>query len=130
VNSQQRKDTVRRLCQAWLACDPDAALAAMADNVAWLVPGNEQFPPKHGKAAIREHIAGIRTVAPEGFSSEFHKIHDSGDSIIVELTVKGPVANGRYYHNEYCIVFDIPNEKVECLRFYTDFAKVAAVFRS
>jgi ketosteroid isomerase-like protein len=43
---------------------------------------------------------------------------------------RGRVTNGRHYENQYCVIFDMPCDKIEEMRFYTDFAKVVAAFRS
>src|SRR5205807_10262051 len=56
-------------------------------------------------------------------SSEVRKVYCDGDTVIVELTNRGKVSNGKNYENEYCFVFELENDKIRRIREYVDTQK-------
>ena len=48
------------------------------------------------------------------------KIYCDGDTVIVEMTNRGKVANGKDYENEYCFIFEIEAGKIRRVREYVD----------
>lgn len=124
-----RAEVVKRMWTAWCAGDLETALAAMADDITWTIPGNRQVSGRHqGKHEMRGLFAEVQAMFPGGLRVDFHKLHTTDDSVVAEMTIKGPAFNGRYYENAYCIVFEIAKDKVQAGRVYVDMAEVAKVF--
>lgn len=125
----QRAEIVRKMWTAWCAGDLETALSCMSDEITWTIPGNRDVSgSRRGKDAMRKLFAEVRGMFPTGLAVDFHKFHTTSESVAAEMTISGPAFNGKRYENEYCIVFDIPKDKVEHGRVYVDMSKVATVF--
>ena len=68
-------------------------------------------------------MAGIGSVFPEGMKSEITRAYATDDAVILELTNRGKVNNGKFYENEYCFVFELENGKIRRIREYVDTQK-------
>jgi ketosteroid isomerase-like protein len=114
---------------AWCAGDLETALDAMADDISWTIPGDRNVSGRRqGKHAMRELFKEVHGLFPNGLQVDFHKLHTSGDSVVAEMTIKGPAFNGKHYENAYCIAFDITKDKIQNGRVYVDMSEVAKVF--
>jgi len=126
MTADQKKELVTK---TWLALgrgDIEAAFANMDHNVSWLVPGNMTTSGvKKGKDEILKFMSGVGAVFPEGMKIEIRRTYCDGDTVIVELTNRGKVSNGKQYENEYCFVFELENGKVRRIREYVDTQKFA-----
>lgn len=132
MSTEQNKELVKNTWAAIGKGDIKAAFANMSDNVSWLVPGNTPGVSglKRGKDEILKFISGVGTLFPEGLQSEFRKVHADGDTVIVELTNRGKVSNGKSYENEYCFVFELENGKIRRIREYVDTQKAKEILFS
>ena len=57
--------------------------------------------------------------------SELRRVYCDGDTVLIEMTNRGKLFNGRDYENEYCFVFEIEGGKNRRVREYVDTQKVA-----
>jgi len=125
----QRAEIVRKMWTAWCAGDLQTALDNMSDEITWTIPGNRDVSgSRQGKDAMRKLFADVQGMFPQGLKVDFHKFHTTNESVAAEMTISGPAFNGNRYENEYCIIFDIPKDKIEHGRVYVDMSKVATVF--
>ncbi len=96
MSSGYNKDLVRRTWQAFLEHDVEAALANMADDVVWLIPGRMELSgAKHGKDEIRR----LRSHIPEIFTElhpEIRGIYEDGDTGVMELAAWGGCETARF----------------------------------
>lgn len=125
MSIEQNKQVVTAAWQALTKGDLEGALSRMSEEVSWLVPGNlpNVSGVKKGKQAIREFTGGIGRAFPEGLQTEIRRAYGEGDTVIVELTNRGKVANGKFYENEYCFVFELEGGKIRRIREYVDTQK-------
>ncbi len=124
MNSEEKKAFVVSTWNAFGTGDIKAAFANMADNVSWLVPGNMPTSGlKRGKEEILKFMSGVSQAFPEGMKIEIRKTYCDGDTVILELTNRGKVSNGKNYENEYCFVFELENDKIRRIREYVDTQK-------
>jgi len=125
MTSEQNKEMVKATWTAFGKGDIKTAFANMADNVSWLIPGNIPGTSgvKRGKDEILKFMSGIGTVFPEGLQSEITRAHATDDAVILELTNRGKVSNGKFYENEYCFVFELEGGKIRRIREYVDTQK-------
>ena len=125
MTAEEKKTLVVSTWTAFGKGDIKAAFANMDDNVSWLVPGNAPGVSgvKKGKEEILKFMSGVGDVFPEGIKSEIRRTYCDGDTVIVELTNRGKVKNGKQYENEYCFVFELENGKVRRIREYVDTQK-------
>ncbi len=128
MSAESNKELVRKTWTAFAKGDMKTAFAGMDDNVSWLVPGNTPASGVHrGKDAIMKFVSGIGQVFPEGLQSEIKRAYADGDTVILELTNKGKVSNGKFYENEYCFVFELENGKIRRIREYVDTQKAKEI---
>ena len=129
MSSEQNKEMVKATWLAFAKGDIKTAFANMADNVSWLIPGNIPGTSgvKRGKDEILKFMAGMGTVFPEGLQSDITRAHATDDAVILELTNRGKVNNGKFYENEYCFVFELENGKIRRIREYVDTQKAKEI---
>ena len=122
---EQNKTLVTETWNALVKGDVKAAFANMSDEVSWLIPGNLPVSGlKKGKPGILEFLRGAAKLFPGGLKSEIRRVYADGDVVIIELTNRGKLANGRDYENEYCFIYEIEGGKIRRVREYVDTQKV------
>jgi ketosteroid isomerase-like protein len=132
MTAQEKKELVTRTWDAIGKGDIKGAFANMSDDVSWLVPGNLPGVSglKRGKDEILKFMSGVGDTFPEGLQSEIRKVHCDGDTVVVELTNRGKVRNGKQYENEYCFVFELEDGKIRRIREYVDTQKAREILFS
>ena len=132
MSAEQNKEMVKATWTAFAKGDMKTAFGNMADNVSWLVPGSVPGVSgvKRGKDEIIKFMGSVGAVLPEGMHSEITRAYADGDTVILELTNKAKVSNGKSYENEYCFVFEIENGKIRRIREYTDTQKARDILFS
>jgi ketosteroid isomerase-like protein len=132
MTAQEKKELVTRTWDAIGKGDIKGAFANMSDDVSWLVPGNLPGVSglKRGKDEILKFMSGVGDTFPEGLQSEIRKVHCDGDTVVVELTNRGRVRNGKQYENEYCFVFELEDGKIRRIREYVDTQKAREILFS
>jgi ketosteroid isomerase-like protein len=132
MTAEEKKELVTRTWAAFGKGDIKGAFANMSDDVSWLVPGNLPGVSglKRGKDEILKFMSGVGDTFPEGLQSEIRKVHCDGDTVVVELTNRGKVRNGKQYENEYCFVFELEDGKIRRIREYVDTQKARDILFS
>jgi uncharacterized protein len=132
MTSEEKKSFVTQTWTAFGKGDIKAAFANMADNVSWLVPGTTPGVSgvKRGKDEILKFMAGVGNLFPEGLKSEINRTYCDGDTVVLELTNRGKVSNGKSYENEYCFVFELEGGKIRRIREYVDTQKAKEILFS
>ncbi len=118
----ERTELARRMWLGWMKRDLEALLDCVSDDVIWYPAGNFNNPWR-GKEGIRA-AASRESLFPNGQQAEFHHFYETGTTVIAEATHRGRAFNGRAYENDACMVWEIPGDKIERLRVYTDLTKV------
>jgi uncharacterized protein len=125
MSVEGNKQLVSSTWQAFAKGDIKAAFANMSDDVSWLIPGN--LPGlsglRKGKAAILEFARSAAKTFPSGLQTQISRIYGDADTVILELTNRGKLANGRDYENEYCFVFEVEQGRIRRVREYVDTQK-------
>jgi ketosteroid isomerase-like protein len=129
MSVEQNKELVTKTWNAFVKGDIKTAFANMSDEISWLIPG--AIPNlsglKKGKAGIIDFARNAAKIFPNGLACEIHRVYGDGDTVIMELTNRGKLANGKDYENEYCFVFEVENGKVRRVREYVDTQKVVTL---
>src|SRR5882757_8793734 len=132
MNTEQKKTLVTETWTAFGKGDLKTAFGNMSDNVSWVVPGTTPNVSglKRGKDEILKFMSGVGAIFPEGLNSEIKKTFCDGDTVIVELTNRGKVSNGKTYENEYCFIFELESDKIRRIREYVDTQKAKEILFS
>jgi len=121
----EHKQMVTSTWEAFVKGDIKTAFANMSDEISWLIPGNlpNLSGLRKGKAAILEFARNAARTFPNGLQTQITRAYGDGDTVILELTNRGKLANGKDYENEYCFVFEIEAGKIRRVREYVDTQK-------
>ena len=125
MTNEQKKELVTNTWTAFGKGDVKAAFSNMSDSISWVIPGSipNVSGMKRGKDEILKFMSGIGNVFPEGLQSEIRRTYCDGDTVILELTNRGKVSNGKNYENEYCFIFELEDGKIRRIREYVDTQK-------
>ena len=126
MSVETNKELVTNFWGAFAKGDIKTAFASMSDEVSWLIPGNlpNLSGLRKGKAAILDFARSAAKQFPGGLQSEVRRVYGDGDTVLIEMTNRGKLFNGRAYENEYCFVFEIEAGKIRRVREYVDTHKV------
>jgi len=125
MSVEANKQMVTSTWQAFVKGEIKTAFANMSDEVSWLIPGNLSSLSglRKGKPAILEFARNAAKTFPNGLQTQINRVYGDGDTVILELTNRGKLANGRDYENEYCFVFELEGGKIRRVREYVDTQK-------
>jgi ketosteroid isomerase-like protein len=125
MSVETNKELVTNFWSAFSTGDIKIAFAYLSDEISWLIPGNlEMSGLRKGKAEILNFARGAAKQFPGGLKSEVRRLYGDGDTVLIEMTNRGKLFNGRDYENEYCFVFEIEAGKIRRVREYVDTQKV------
>jgi len=126
MSAATNKELVTNFWNAFSKGDIKTAFASLSDEVSWLIPGNlpNLSGLRKGKAEILNFARGAAQMFPGGLKSELRRVYCDGDTVLIEMTNRGKLFNGRDYENEYCFVFEIEAGKIRRVREYVDTQKV------
>jgi ketosteroid isomerase-like protein len=125
MSVEANKEMITSTWEAFVKGDIKTAFANMSDEISWLIPGNlsNLSGLRRGKAAILEFARNAARTFPTGLQTQISRVYGDGDTVILELTNRGKLANGKDYENEYCFVFEIESGKIRRVREYVDTQK-------
>ena len=126
MSVESNKELVTNFWSAFSKGDIKTAFASLSDEISWLIPGNlpNLSGLRKGKAEILNFARGAAKMFPSGLQSELRRVYCDGDTVLIEMTNRGKLFNGRDYENEYCFVFEIEGGKIRRVREYVDTQKV------
>jgi ketosteroid isomerase-like protein len=126
MNAEANKQLVLNFWGSFSKGDIKTAFASMSDEVSWLIPGNlpNLSGLRKGKAGILDFARSAAKMFPNGLQSEIRRVYSDGDTVLIEMTNRGKLFNGRDYENEYCFVFELEANKIRRVREYVDTQKV------
>ncbi len=126
MSIETNKELALNFWNAFSKGDIKAAFASLSDEVSWLIPGNlpNLSGLRKGKTAILDFARTAAKMFPGGMQSEIRRVYGDGDTVLIEMTNRSKLFNGRDYENEYCFVFEIEAGKIRRVREYVDTQKV------
>jgi uncharacterized protein len=127
MSVEANKELVVSTWKAFAKGDIKTAFANMSDDVSWMIPGAlpNLSGMRKGKSGIVEFARQAAKMFPAGLSSEIRRVYGDADTVVIEMTNRGKLFNGKDYENEYCFVFEIEAGKIRRVREYVDTQKVA-----
>lgn len=130
TNSISTRTTLERYLSALLAGDLQTIADSFAVDATWTVHGTLPLSGVYrGREAIMEFLVSAGGLyAPDTQRFELGDIVAENDTAVLEWTVTGiGAATGSPYHNAYCGVFVVTNERIAAVREYFDTQTVAQV---
>ncbi len=127
-------DSLRIVQNAWKTFgtyDPERIAGVFTEDAEWLAPpGNATAVALVGsghlvgrQAIVRFLAEDFRKVFVSDVAIEFHGFHPAGDTVVVEETMTATLADGGRYHNDYCFVFVLRQDRIHRVREYMDTAR-------
>ena len=128
--SQSNKEIVRELVDAVTAGDADGILKNLANDLTWTFFGSHRFAGTlNGKEELMAGLfAVVAEVLEDGIKVTVKSMIADEDYVVVEGKGKAHSKSGLDYNNDYCLVFEVHNSKIQHVRQYLDSELVNRVF--
>jgi uncharacterized protein len=117
------KKLVREFLDHYAHARYDAALAMLAPDSRWWIPGHPQEFPAAGwadKATVERRLAANLKLLPHGIEIIVGDMTAEGDRVAVEAESKAKLADGTLYHNRYHFLFVVRDGRVHAVKEYLD----------
>jgi uncharacterized protein len=101
----------------------DTALAMLAPDARWWIPGHPQEFPAAGwadKATVERRLAANLKLLPNGIEIIVGDMTAEGERVAVEAESKAKLANGMLYHNRYHFLFVVRDGRIHAVKEYLD----------
>lgn len=101
----------------------DAALALLAADSRWWLPGHQQEFPAAGwadKPTVERRLAANLELLPHGLEIIVGDMTAEGERVAVEAESKGRLVNGALYHNRYHFLFIVRDGRIHAVKEYLD----------
>ena len=127
-----KKAAVQHFLAALAADELQASLSVLAEDVSWFSHG--MMPQglsgqRQGKAAVAKYLEQLsRAFVNRTRDIAIQHLYREGDVVICEAQVRGQLRNGKLYENDYGLVFDFCNGKIQAVREYFNSAIAAEAF--
>ena len=111
----------------------DAALAMLAPDAKWWLPGHPDEFPAAGwvdKAAVERRLASNLKLLPHGLEISVGAMTAEEDRVAVEAESKATLVNGRFYHNRYHFLFVLRDGRIQVVKEYLDTLHAMAALSS
>jgi ketosteroid isomerase-like protein len=131
MNSEDSRRIVLAAWETFGTRDPERIAAVFTEDAEWLAPANNATAvalkgPSHmvGRHQIARLIGTeIWKLFTANVAIDFRGVHAAGNIVVVEERMRGTLANGNTYDNDYCFVFEVENGLINRVREYMDTAK-------
>lgn len=120
---EANKRLVRDFLEHYAAGRYDAALAMLAPDSQWWLPGHPEEFSAAGwadKATVERRLASNLKLLPHGLEIMIGAITAEEDRVAVEAESKATLVNGRLYHNRYHFLFVIRDGRIHVVKEYLD----------
>lgn len=123
MSIESNKRLVLQFLGHYAAARYDDALAMLAEDSTWWLPGHPQEFPAAGtvdKATVRRRLAANLKLLPHGLEITTGLVTAEDDRVAIEAESKATMSNGRLYHNRYHFLFVVRDGKIQAVKEYLD----------
>lgn len=123
MSTTANKQLVREFLGHYAAGRYDTALAMLAPDSHWWLPGHPEEFPSAGwvdKATVEKRLASNLKLLPHGLEIIIGDMTAEEDRVAVEAESKATLINGRLYHNRYHFLFRIRAGRIHEVKEYLD----------
>jgi ketosteroid isomerase-like protein len=110
--SEQNRATVIRFITAMSEGDAGAADECLAPDAVAVTKGFSKFTGTTERDAIIGLIGSIKTLVPTGLRANIVTTIAEGDRVAVEFEGNAVTSEGQPYHNQYCMMFTLKDDKI------------------
>ena len=117
------KRLVRDFLDHYAQARYDTALAMLAPDARWWIPGHPQEFPAAGwadKATVERRLAANLKLLPHGIEIIVGDMTAEGERVAVEAESKAKLVNGTLYHNRYHFLFVVRDGRIHAVKEYLD----------
>jgi ketosteroid isomerase-like protein len=117
------KRLVREFLDHYAHARYEAALAMLAPDARWWIPGHPQEFPAAGwanKATVERRLAANLKLLPHGIEIIAGDMTAEGERVAVEAESKAQLVNGTIYHNRYHFLFVVRDGRIHAVKEYLD----------
>ena len=123
MSIDENKRLVRQFLEYYAAGRYDAALAMLAPDSKWWLPGHPDEFPSAGwfdKATVERRLANNLKLLPTGLEIIVGAMTAEDDRVAVEAESKATLVNGVLYHNRYHFLFVVRDGRIHVVKEYLD----------
>jgi uncharacterized protein len=123
MSTEHNSATARRFFELLSASDIDGALALMADDATWRLPGKKELSPTAGlysKDKLGRLFHRMLDALSTGLQMTVISSLAEGERVALEATSAGDLKNGRRYRQEYHFLMEFKDGKIAAVREYLD----------
>ena len=131
MGTEQNKQLASEFFARLTANDLAGALALVADDATWWIPGKPGAMPVagvHTKPRITRVIQTMVEQLKTGLRMTVKSAIAEGDRVALEVESLGELRNGRVYNQEYHVLMTIRDGKISAVREYLDTQHAFAVW--
>ena len=124
------RQVVLETLEAFSAGDLATVMSRLADDVTWTFFGSHRFSGTlRGKEALTKGLFEVvGAVLKAGIEVRINTVTVDGDRVIVEAKGRAESNSGLAYNNDYCLVFELADGRIQHVRQYLDSELVTHVF--
>lgn len=116
--SEANKAVVLKFLKAMGEGDGATAATCLAPDAFTLAKGFGKFAGVRKFDTIVGTIDAFRTLVPDGLQIDIKTVIDGDDRVVVEFEGNATTSVGTAYHNQYCMVFTLCDEKIKQVNEY------------
>ena len=123
MSTKENKAVAFRFFERFTASDIDGALATMAQDATWWIPGKKERSPSAGlypKDKIGRLFHRMVNALENGLTMRVVSCIAEGDRVALEVVSEGDLKNGRQYRQEYHMLLTFRDGKILSVREYLD----------
>ncbi|MES2947375.1 MAG: nuclear transport factor 2 family protein [Pseudomonadota bacterium] len=123
VSTADNKAVAFRFFACFTASDIDGALGTMTEDATWWIPGKKEHTPSAGlyaKDKIGRLFHRMVQALEGGLKMTVVSCIGEGDRVAVEVASAGDLKNGRQYRQEYHMLLEFRDGKIQSVREYLD----------
>ncbi len=123
MSTERNKALAHEFFARFSASDLDRALATLADDATWLIPGQRDRMPTavlYTKERIARLFHAMLKQLKDGLRMTVLSAVAEGDRVALEVESSGDLHNGRLYRQRYHFLLEFRDGKICAVREYLD----------
>lgn len=123
MTAEHNKRVAREFFARFSASDISGALALMAEDATWLIPGKRDRMRTAGlysKERITRLFNAMLEQLKDGLKMTVRGAIAEGDRVALEVESQGDLKNGRLYRQQYHFAIEFRDGKISAVREYLD----------